>query len=181
MFSPICKVLPGATHVYGVYIYPIAAVLWLQYMVYLLLCPVTNGCYSYISTFRSTYGYCPIWLFSVVLWCRWFPELPLMLLDTTFTSTLQMRYIPIAGYFYFKIFRLFISFFLLYYYYHYFARLFWILLEFELFLVISGTPLCLLVTAITLFQLGVFLLLTVWAKTFDIFRKPINSSKQILH
>jgi hypothetical protein len=75
---------------------------------------------------------------------------------------MQMRSMLIVRSFSFKNFRLFFFFFLLLLLL--FSRFFRILLEFELFLVISETPTCLLLRSITLHQLDVLLLLTMCAQ-----------------
>jgi hypothetical protein len=46
-------------------VYCVAAVLWLKYMVPVMLFPMLNILFFYISTFHSSVQ-CPIWLFSVV-------------------------------------------------------------------------------------------------------------------
>jgi hypothetical protein len=58
------------------------------------------------------------------------------------------------------------------------ARLYWILLPFEIFLVTLENPLCLLLLATTLHLLDVFRLLTV--RKDSGFWRPITSLKQIM-
>ena len=52
-------------------VYCVAAVLWLQYMVPVLLFAMLNVLYFYMNTFHSSVQ-CPTWLFSLVPCCRSF-------------------------------------------------------------------------------------------------------------
>ena len=93
--SPLCRLFTNSYLKQPCFrVCTVAAILYLQFMVYVMLFPMLNVLYFHICTFWSM---CPVWLFALVPWLCTFPvfcsgnvwmtlrlfQLPLLLLVVT--------------------------------------------------------------------------------------------------